>query len=118
MFNLQGYYFKLPDPDSIFQRVVTYAEISNSLLIFDPLAILLVQPLLIYALRRLGPWAPNQLQRMGIGYVLGLMGIAAASLVDVLRVALPCQLNLLIQIPQYLFIGLAESLGIVSRKYL
>ena len=48
--------------------------------------------------------------------MFGLLGIATASLVDVLRVGFPCSINVLIQIPQYLLIGLAESFGIVSRK--
>ena len=114
---MQAFYLILPDPSHIFQIVVTYSVISSSLLIFDPIAILIAQPLQILILRKLGPWAPNLLQRMGLGYVFGLLGIAAASLVDVLRVALPCRISLLVQIPQYVLIGLAESLGIVARKY-
>ena len=98
------------------QLVVMYSVISSSLLIFDSIAILIAQPLQILILRKLGPWAPNLLQRMGLGYVFGLLGIVAASLVDVLRVALPCRIILLVQIPQYVLIGLAESLGIVARK--
>ena len=116
-FALQGFYLGLPDPSRIVQVVVTYSLISNGLLVFDPFSILIIQPILLWSIRKMGPWAPTLLQRMGIGYVFGLLGLFAATLVDVLRVALPCQVSILAQIPQYLLMGIAESVGIVSGEY-
>ncbi|KAI6657412.1 Solute carrier family 15 member 4 isoform X1 [Oopsacas minuta] len=115
IFSLQAFYLDLPNPASIYQKVLTYSIVSNSLQIFDSFAVLIAQPILMLTLRKLGPWAPNLLQRMGIGYVLGLLGIVMAALVDVLRVEFPCMINLFIQIPQYTLIGLSESIGIVSH---
>lgn len=48
---------------------------------------------------------------------MGLLAIVTASIVDVLRVGFPCKIDLFIQIPQYVLVGLSESIGIVSRKF-